>query len=128
MIKKEKNPVSAALYGVAAIQGIVGVLAWHVYTPETATKVWTITITFAIFLCLGILARWARTPAAVAGVILYGLFLVLQAATSMELLLSGLIIKLPIVILLVASLVSALRPKPCVAQADAPAADEEPED
>jgi len=58
---------------------------------------------------LGIVARWKPLFAALTGTVLYALFLAFQAMRSIELLKSGLIIKIPIVILLIVAVIDALK-------------------
>jgi len=109
LIRKDKNPTISALLGVAAIQIVVGVLGWSVYGDRFGWLDWVITYSGAIYIGLSILARQYRLIAAVIGATLYGAFLVFQATRSIELLMSGPIFKVPVVILLLVALVSALR-------------------
>src|SRR5881396_2996682 len=99
-IRKDNNPTASALFGVAAIQGMVGVFGW---------LDWVITFSAAIYIALGIAARWVRLPAALIGVGLYAAFLAFQALRSVGLLMSGFIFKIPVVVLLLIAVVFALR-------------------
>lgn len=109
MIKKEKHPVSAALFGVGAIQGVVGLLGWWIHGPFFEPIDWVLTFSFVVFVALGFVARRAKIAGAVMGAIVYGVFLVFQACVSTELLMAGLVFKVPICILLVGGLVFAFK-------------------
>ena len=109
MIRKDKHPVSAALFGVAAIQGVVGLFGWWIRGPFFEPIDWVITFSFALFVGLALLARRAKVAAAVTGIALYVLFLVFQAFVSAELLKAGLVFKVPICVLLVGALVFAFK-------------------
>ena len=109
MIKKDKHSVSAALFGVAAIQAVVGCFGWSIYGSNFSPIDWVITFSFAIFVVLAILARGARIPAAIIATALYGAFLAFQATISVDLLMMGLIFKVPNVILLLVALASAFK-------------------
>ena len=109
MIKKDKHPVSSALFGVGVIQAVVGFLGWSVHGPKFAPIDWVITFSFLIFIVLAIAARWARVPAAVIAAAIYGAFLLLQASISIQLLMAGMIFKIPNVILLLVALVLAFK-------------------
>ena len=111
MFKKDKNPVSSALFGVAAIQAVVGFLGWNIYSPNFAPIDWVITFSFAFFIALAILACYARVPAAVIAVVLYAAFLLFQASVNIQLLMAGLIFKIPNLILLLVALFFALKTK-----------------
>lgn len=107
MIRVDKNPVLSALVGVGVIQAFVGFFGWLSNGPWFTVLDWVITLSFAVFIALGILARWRRVWAALIAAGLYGAFLVWQALISVELLMCGLIFKLPNVILLTIALVCA---------------------
>jgi hypothetical protein len=111
-IRADKNVTASALFGVAAIQIILGLLGWFMYSAEFGWLDWVITFSGAIYIALGIAARWARFPATIIGAVLYAGFLTLQASRSVDLLMSGLIFKIPIVILLVVAVVFALKRPP----------------
>jgi hypothetical protein len=110
-IVKDKHPVSSALFGVAAIQAVVGFLGWSIHSVDFAPIDWGITFSFVLFAVLALLARWARVLAAIIATALYGGFLLLQASVSIQLLTSGLIFKVPNVVLLLVALAFALKPK-----------------
>ena len=116
MIKKDKNPVSSALFGVAGIQAVVGLLAWSIHSPGFAPIDWAITFSFAIFAALAILARRTRVPAAIIAALLYGAFLALRATISLQLLTAGLIFKIPNIVLLVVALAFAFKSNKKTAQ------------
>ena len=109
MIEKDKYPVSAALFAVAGIQAVVGCLGWSMYAASFAPIDWVITFSFAIFAALAILARRARIPAAIIATALYGAFLAFQATISVQLVMTGLIFKIPNVILLLMALAFAFK-------------------
>jgi hypothetical protein len=111
MIKKDKNPVSSSLFGVAAIQAVVGFLGWSVHSAEFAPIDWIITFSFVIFGALAVLARRSRIPAALIATAIYGAFLLLQASISVQLLMAGLIFKIPNIILLIVALIAAFGSK-----------------
>ncbi len=108
-IRKDKNPTASALFGVAAIQGMVGVLGWYLHSGSFGWLDWVITFSSAIYIALGIAARWVRLPVALIGVGLYAAFLAFQALRSVGLLMSGFIFKIPVVVLLLVAVVFALR-------------------
>ena len=108
-ISREKNATASALLGVAAIQIVVGFLGWSVYRDRFGWLDWVIMFSGAIYIVLSIAARWARLPAAVVGAALYATFLLFQASRSVDLLMTGLIFKIPVVILLLVAILSALR-------------------
>lgn len=118
MIKRDKHPVSTLLFGVAAIQAIVGFLGWSIYSPSFAPIDWGITFSFAIFAAFAILARWACVTAALIASVLYVSFLAWQASTSTQILKTGLIFKIPILVLLVVALVFAFSPRKATAQSE----------
>jgi hypothetical protein len=111
MVKKDKNIVSSALLGVAVIQAIVGFLAWYIYNPALFSVTGMIISSFAFFTLLAILARIKPVIAAVTAILLYGCILLLQAIIDVRALMSGLVFKIPILLLLLIALVSALRKK-----------------
>ena len=108
-IHKDKNTTASALFGVAAIQILVGAIGWFTYSGERSFLDRIIAFCGLIYITLGIAARWVRIPAALIGAILYAAFLALQATRSTELLMNGLIFKIPVGVLLVAAVVFALR-------------------
>lgn len=108
-IHKDKNITASALFGVAAIQILVGAIGWFIYNGEMGFLDRIITFSGVIYITLGIAARWVRIPAALIGAILYAAFLAFQATRSTELLMTGLIFKIPVVVLLVVAVVFALR-------------------
>jgi len=106
---KKRHHVSSALYGVAAIQALVGVIGWAIYAPRFTIADWVLTLSFLIFLVLAILARSLPRMSAVIAGTLYASFLLLQACTSVELLFRGMIFKVPIVLLLIIALTFAFK-------------------
>jgi hypothetical protein len=111
-IRRDKNITASALFGVAAIQVIVGAIGWFLYGGELGLLDWIITFSGGIYIALGIAARWLRLPAAIIGAVLYLAFLGLQASQGMELLMAGLIFKVPVVVLLLVAVGSAFRRQP----------------
>ena len=109
MIRKDKHPVSAALFGVAALQGVVGLFGWWIHGPFFEPIDWVITFSFGLFVGLALLARRAKVAAAVIGMGLYVVFLVFQGFVSAELLMTGLVFKVPICLLLVGAVVLAFK-------------------
>ncbi len=111
-IRKDKNVTASALFGVAALQILVGGLGFFLYSGEMGLLDRIISFSGVFYIALGIAARWVRLPAAVIGAVLYAAFLAFQASRSMDLLMTGLIFKIPVVILLVVAVVFALRRPP----------------
>jgi hypothetical protein len=108
-IRTDKNVTASALFGVAAIQILVAGIGWFLYSAQFGWIDWLITFSGAIYIALGVASRWIRLPAAVIGSVLYAAFLAFQASRSSDLLMSGLIFKIPVVILLLVAVVSALK-------------------
>jgi hypothetical protein len=111
-IRRDKNVTASALFGVAAIQILVGAIGWGIHAGQLGFIDRIITFSGVIYIVLGIAARWARLPAALIGAVLYAAYLALQASRSIDLLMKGLIFKAPVVILLVLAVVFALRSSP----------------
>jgi len=108
-IHKNKNMTASALFGVAAIQILIGGIGYLLYSRDLGLLDRVIAFSGIFYVALGIAARWVRLPAALIGAVLYAALLVLQASRSIDLLMTGLIFKVPIVILLIVAVVSALR-------------------
>jgi len=111
-IRKDKNPTASALFGTAAIQILVAAIGYFVYSGEMGSLDRVISWSGLFYIALGIAARWLRLPAALIGAVLYAAFLGFQASRSMDLLMSGLIFKIPVVILLIVAVVFAVRRPP----------------
>jgi hypothetical protein len=111
-IRKDKNVTVSALLGVAAIQILLGAIGYFVHSGEMGLLDRVISFSGVFYIALGIAARWVRLPAALIGAVLYAAFLALQASRSMDLLMAGLIFKIPVVILLIVAVVFALRRPP----------------
>lgn len=111
-IRKDKNVTASALFGVAAIQILIGGIGYFVYGGELGLLDRIIAFSGVFYIALGIAARWMRLPAAIIGVVLYAAFLAIQASRSVYLLMAGLIFKIPVVILLFLAVVFALRRPP----------------
>ena len=120
-LRRDKNVTSSALFGVAAIQTVIGSLAYFVYSADLGLLDRIIAFGGAFYIALGIAARWSRLPSAAIGAILYAAYLVFQASHSMALLMTGLIFKIPILILLLLAVLFALpqRCSPVCAASDA---------
>ena len=108
-IRKDKNPTASALFGVAAVQILVGALGYFLYSGEMGLFDRVVAFSGAFYIALGIAARWVRIPAALVGAFFYAAFLALQASRSMGLLMAGLLFKIPVIILLIVAVVFALR-------------------
>ncbi|HMJ65646.1 MAG TPA: hypothetical protein VK615_09870, partial [Candidatus Binatia bacterium] len=102
-IRTDKNLTASALFGVAAIQILVGGIGYFLYSREMGLLDRVIAFSGFLYIALGVSARWVPLPAAVAGAVLYVAFLGFQASRSTELLMTGLIFKIPVVALLVVS-------------------------
>ncbi len=111
-IRKDKNVTASALFGVAAIQIVIGAIGYFVYSGEMGLLDRIISFSGVFYIALGIAARWVRLPAAFIGAVLYAAFLAFQASRSMDLLMTGLIFKIPVVILLIVAVVFVLRRPP----------------
>lgn len=116
-IRKDKNFTTSALFGVAVIQIAVMGIAWVIHGDAALWQQMglvdkVITYSGGIYLVLAVAARWVPVPAAVIGAVLYAAFLALQASRSLDLLTTGFIFKVPIVILLVLAVVFAWQRPP----------------
>lgn len=111
-IRRDKNVTASALFGVAAVQILLGSIGYLLYSSEMGLLDRIISFSGFFYILLGIVARWARLPAAVVGAVLYAAFLAFQASRSMDLLMTGLVFKVPIVVLLVLAVVFALMRPP----------------
>jgi len=104
LVRKNKNVTASALFGVAAIQIIMSVINWFLHGGQLDGFTWfdwLITFSGAIYIALGIAARWIRLPAAILGSGLYAAFFVGFSDL--------LIVMIPVVILLLVAVVSALK-------------------
>jgi len=104
LVRKNKNVTASALFGVAAIQIIMSVINWFLHGGQLDGFTWfdwLITFSGAIYIALGIAARWIRLPAAILGIVLYAGFFV--GISDL------LIVMIPVVILLLVAVVSALK-------------------
>ena len=104
LVRKNKNVTASALFGVAAIQIIMSVINWFLHGGQLDGFTWfdwLITFSGAIYIALGIVARWLRLPAAVIGSVFYAAFFV--GISDL------LIVMIPVVILLLVAVVSALK-------------------
>jgi len=111
-LRKDKNVTASALFGVAAVQILVGAIGYFLYSGEMGLLDRVISFSGVFYIALGIAARWVRLPAALIGALLYAAFLAFQASHSMDLLMTGLIFKIPVVILLIVAMVFALKRSP----------------
>ncbi len=87
----------------------VGAFGWYLYQEHFGLLDWIITFSGVIYIVLGIVARWKPLSAAFIGATLYAIFLAFQAMRSIELLMNGLIFKIPIVVLLIVAVIAALK-------------------
>jgi hypothetical protein len=108
-MQPDKNPTASALFGVAAIQLLVGLLGSFMYSPQFGWFDWIVSLSGFFYLGLALAARWVRLAAALIGVILFGIYLGYQASISAELVWRGWIVKAPIGILLFVALFYAIR-------------------
>ena len=105
VIRTDKNVTASALFGVAAIQIFIAGMDWFLHGEQFGGFGWIdwlITFSGAIYITLGIAARWSRLPAAIIGSVLYAAFFV----GISDLLI---VFKIPVVILLLVAVVSALK-------------------
>lgn len=109
LMQPDKNATVSALLGVAALLTLVGLLGWLMYSPLFGWFDWIVTASGGIYLGLAMVARRARLVAALSGVVLFGMYLGYQASLSVDLLWHGWLIKAPIAVLLLISLIFALR-------------------
>ena len=103
IIHKDKNVTASALFGVAAIQIIIAVINWFLHGGQFDRFVWSdwlLTFSGAIYIALGIAARWIRLPAAILGIVFYVPFFALLGSELSAIL---------CVIILLVALVSALK-------------------
>jgi hypothetical protein len=112
-IRKDKNMSASALFGVAGLLLFWGAINWFISGAEFNWLGTFLCFSGFIYIALGIVARWFRLPAALFGVILYAAFLVFECYLGVnhgeDLVMTGLFFKIPIVILLLVAVVSALR-------------------
>jgi hypothetical protein len=108
-IRKDKNVTASALFGVAALQILVGGVGYFLYSGQMGLLDRIISFSGVLYIALSMAARWVRLPAALTGVVLYAAFLAFQASRSMDLLMAGLVFKIPVVILLIVAVLFALR-------------------
>ncbi len=98
IIRKDKNVTVSALFGVAAIQIFIAGIAWLLSGGQIY---WLFTFSAVIYIALGIAARWIRLPAAIIGSVFYAAFF----AGISDL---WIIFKIPVAILLLVAVVSAM--------------------
>ena len=106
-IRKDKNVTASALFGVAAIQLIIAGIDWflHGFQFDRFGWIdWLFPLSGVIYIALGIAARRIRLLAAIIGGVLYAAFFV-----EADLLL---IFNIPVVILLLVAVISALKRLP----------------
>ena len=104
IIRKDKNVTASELFGVAAILTLIASIGWFLHGGQFdgfAWFDWLITFSGAIYIALGIAARWIRLPAAVIGSVFYAAFFVGISDLLM--------VVIPVVILLLVAVVSALK-------------------
>jgi hypothetical protein len=112
VIRKSKNATSSALFGIAIFQGLIGLGGWTLYSVNNHFTLvdWLVTFSGALYLLLGILARFKRLWAALIGSAIYAAYLAYQTSIGLQLLVEGfLLIKLPVIALLLYALFNALR-------------------
>ena len=105
IIRTEKNVTASALFGVAAIQIFMAGMNWFLHGGQFdrfGWIDWLFPFSGVIYIALGIAARRIRLLAAIIGVVLYAAFFV----GISDLLI---VFKIPVVILLLVAVVSALK-------------------
>jgi len=112
-IRKDKNMSASALFGVATLLIFWGAISWFIYSAELNWLGMLLCLSGFIYIVLGIVARWVRLPAALFGTTLYVAFLVFECYLGVnhgkDLVMTGLFFKIPVVILLLVAMASALR-------------------
>jgi len=128
---RDKNPACSILFGVAAIQLLIGLLGWFVHRENPDVEMpelkwflysfqsgaftwldWALTFSGAIYVILGFVARSATLPAALFAAAIYAGFLGLQALLHPTLLLTGAVTKVLLSVLLLVAVVLALKLPP----------------
>ena len=99
IIRKDKNITASALFGVAAIQVFIAGISWLLSGRQCD---WLFMFSAVIYIALGIAARRIRLPAAIIGSVFYAAFF----AGISDL---WIIFKIPVAILLLVAVVSALK-------------------
>jgi hypothetical protein len=110
----DRNVTASALFGVAALQILVGAIGWFIYSAQLGWIDLIVSFSGPIYIALGIAAQRRRLSAALIGAALYAAFLGIQASHTLELLMTGLIFKIPVVILLALATVFAFKRSPAV--------------
>ena len=108
IIRKDKNVTASALFGVAAIQIFIAAIDWflHGFQSDRFGWIdWIFPLSGVIYIALGIAARRIRLLAAIIGGVLYAAFFVGTSDLWF-------IFKIPVVILLLVAVVSALKRPP----------------
>ena len=104
-----KKPTATALFGVAAIQAYVGFLGWWLFRDKFDWFQWVITFSAGPYIALGIAARSFPLFAALVGAALYAAFLAIETSSyGFGVLMSGLAVRIPVVVLLGAAVLTAL--------------------
>ena len=105
IIRTDKNVTASALFGVAAIQIFITGVLWLLHAGQIGGfgwLDWLFTFSGAIYIALGIAARRIRLLAAIIGSVLYAAFFVGVSDLAF-------FFKIPVVILLLVAVVSALK-------------------
>jgi hypothetical protein len=105
------DTTSSALFGVGAVQLIVGILGIITFSSRFGVIDWIISLSFALYFVLSHIAKRMPFHAAIVGACIYAAYLVFQALVNFRLLFEGLIIKVPVILMLIVAVVSALRLK-----------------
>jgi hypothetical protein len=112
-IRYDKNVTVSALFGAATLLICWGVINWFITGFELNWLGMLLCFSGFIYIALGVLARWVRLPAALVGATLYAAFLVFECFLGVNhgvnLVTEGFFFKIPIVILLLVAVVSALQ-------------------
>lgn len=112
-IQKDKNVTVSALFGVAVLLFFWGGINWFISGVEPNRLGVMLCLSGFVYVALGILAYRTRLLAALLGALLYAAFLTFECIFDINhgvnLLMTGLFFKIPIIILLLAAAVSPLK-------------------
>jgi hypothetical protein len=120
MIRKDKRPTAALLFGVAVIQFLLSVLGWSIYGVSFTWHDWLVTFGFVAYALLGVWACWTPVAPAVIGLLLYTTFLSVQGYRDLELLKCGWEFKAPMLLMLLIAAVAAFATGQTEPSIDAP--------
>src|SRR5262249_12129548 len=84
IMRPDKNPTASALFGVAALLLLIGVLGSFMYSPLFGWLDWIVTLSGVIYLGLAVAARWMRLPAALTAIFLFAVYVGYQAYLNLN--------------------------------------------